>query len=172
MSLPTPQATLLLRIEPINDAADLLLSFSEDSAEWFLAGDSKPTGLIEVEKTFGNYPTEGQAFFYDVGKLSELQVKSMWEDLEIDEKYEPLLKVVEDFLMRYVGPQLGVTFIDGNSQRTMAWQSASTKANLGIVAVAVPAGFAIGYNQAIEAAREAGAAEAAPQQDADVSPPQ
>ena len=172
MSVPMPKATLFLRIEPINDATDLLLSFSEDSAEWFLAGDSKPAGLIEVEKTFGEYPTEGQAFFYDVGKLSELQVKSMWADMEIDEKYDPMLKVVEDFLMRYVGPQLGVTYIDGNSQRTMAWQSASTKANLGMVAVAIPAGFAIGYKQAMEAAREAGAAEAAQQQDADDSPPQ
>ena len=144
-----------VRIESLPESGDLLLTYSGDARDWFLSGTGISPELAELMASHPGIPRTGLSFWYDSGTLSRMQVENMWADLEMEEKYAPVLAILQDFILGLTGRQVAVGVVGPSSHRSIALQPASYKTSIAAMGVIMPAAAGIGFIQGMQKSQQA-----------------
>ena len=160
-TLPIPglDGGLTVVIESLADAGDLLLSFSEQSRDWFLNPLQPAITSPEVIQAIAGFPDTGLSIWYSNERIAELQISGMDASLQDAPETPAFLSSLKEFLMEFTGPQAGVTFLEEDAHRSMSWQPTSYKTNLAIAGMVVPIGIASAIAEEAKKAAEQPAAE-------------
>ena len=144
MTLPLPglDGGLTVIIESQAESGDLLVCFSELSRDWFLNPTQPAITSPDVIKAIMGFPDTGLSIWYSNERIAELQISGMDAQLQEGAEAPAFLGSLKKFLMEFTGPQAGVTFLEEDAHRSMAWQPTSYKTNLAIAGMAVPIGIA------------------------------
>ncbi len=153
LRMETEWVPVYVRIQALPESNDLLLTYSEGADDWFLGEKGIPEELERLMEQWPDMPRSGLSLWFDDGTVSEMQIRNMWKDMEVEEKYEPLLAVLQDFLMQFTGSQLAVGVAGESYHHAMAIQPSSYKTNLATAAIVVPVAMGIGFTQAMEASQ-------------------
>jgi hypothetical protein len=171
-NIDTPELALSIYLQPIEGTNDLLVSVSESDMDWFLNNEAKLKDTPEFLKMVSGLPLQGTSFWYATRKASEFQIDTMDADFESNPQTDAIFVVLKNFLKQYTGPQIGVSFIEENSIRSVAYQPGSFKTNMAVSAVVVPAGILAGVMPMIQANMGAKAGDADAAETDPGSPPQ
>ncbi len=141
-SFPAGETSLSLFLEPLPGSNDLLLSLNESSREWYRSGKSAPLAdSPEFEEAIAGLPESGLSFWYSSERLSRIQLESLESQLAVDPAFLPVIRVLQDFLGRFSGPQSGVSRLETDAYHVLSLQPASYKTNLALAGALIPVGI-------------------------------
>lgn len=164
--IPGMPGALGFILEELPESNDLLLSFSEGSRDWYLSPAQPAIASPDVLTAISGFPDSGLALWYSSERISELQIDRLDSGMPDSEPVTRMLALLKNTLMRFTGPQAGVSFLEQDAYRTLSWQPTSYKTHLALAGIAVPMGIVANLAvQAQQAAEEAEAATADPSGD-------
>jgi len=158
LSLPEEQFPLPVFLHTVDESGDVLVTLRETSKTWFMNGSSDSLATSEAfNKAVEGLPMTGLSFWYSSERMSRMQIENLDAQMAMPE-LAPVMAVLENYLMRFTGPQAGVSYLEADAYRVVNFQPASYKTNLALAATLVPVGIFSGI-QAQQAAMEAEASE-------------
>ena len=139
---PAGEGSLSLFLEPLPGSNDLLLSLDDASREWYRSGSSDAlANSPEFKEAISGLPDTGLSFWYSSERLSQIQIQSLESQLGADPKFLPVIRIIQDFLGRFIGPQSGISRLEPDAYRILSLQPASYKTNLALAGALIPVGF-------------------------------
>lgn len=154
LELPTEQFPLPVLLHTSEASGDVLVTLRETSKNWFLGSSDAPIATSEAfNEAVAGLPMNGLSFWYSSEKLGRMQIENLDSQLPMPE-LGPVIAVLQKYLLRFTGPQAGVSFLEKDAYRVVNYQPASYKTNVALAATLVPIGILSSLPQGPEPVEE------------------